>query len=496
VAWLQNPVYPLAVPFTVLLLLLFVLLQGATRNALIKKRVRLNLLLLSVVLILQLFRLWFLPEAPHGSSLENRREKIQSIELLLITLAGINALVALVFNRFKAAGPSEKYPAIVQDTFVIATFVATATYLWPERLLTTSAMGAVIIGFALQDTLGNLFAGLAIQVEKPFRVGDWIRVAEHEGLVLEVTWRATKIRTKSGNFIIVPNSLISKDKIVNYSQPTPVLRLEHTVGIGYEFPPNQVKQIVLDTIAEVPEALEDPPPDVLLIDYHDFAVHYRCRFWIDNFAQSEPILDRFMTLLYYRLKRAGISIPYPIQDLRVTQWKEAAPLPPEVSDRLQFVDKVDLFHALDSSAKNLIAEAMHRQTFGSDETIIRQGTPGDAMFFIRSGSVRIVLDGADEESEIAVLAAGQYFGEMALLTGEPRSASAIAEGDVEAYVLHKDQLREVLLLQPSIAEEISREVAERRNVLDKKSAQAAERALSRKEVQQNFLRRMQRFFRL
>ena len=99
-------------------------------------------------------------------------------------------------------------------------FFVIATVLMREQLLATSAVGAVVVGFALQDTLGNFFAGLAIQIEKPFRVGHWIRVGGREGQVQEVTWRATKLRTKDGQFLIVPNSVISKDAILNYSEPT------------------------------------------------------------------------------------------------------------------------------------------------------------------------------------------------------------------------------------------------------------------------------------
>ena len=91
---------------------------------------------------------------------------------------------------------------------MIAIFMVIATVLLREQLLTTSAVGAVVVGFALQDTLGNLFAGLAIQIEKPFRVGQWIQVSGREGQVQEITWRATKLRTKDGEFLIVPNSVI------------------------------------------------------------------------------------------------------------------------------------------------------------------------------------------------------------------------------------------------------------------------------------------------
>ena len=473
-----------------------------TKNFLIKKRLRLSILLLFAVLVLELIHDWYpvfsgpaIPEKPAQGAWATPQEKLRTFEFLLTTLAIINATVVLIFNRFGRETASEKYPAIVQDALVIGSFVVTVTYWWPERLLTTSAMGAVIIGFALQDTLGNLFAGLAIQVEKPFRVGDWIRSGEQEGLVLEVTWRATKIRTKAGNFIIIPNSLISKDRIINYSQPTRLLRMEHTIGLSYDAPPNLVKSVILETIASVPDILRDPAPDVLLSQYAESSIHYRCRFWVDDFAQNDPILDKFTTLLYYRLRRAGLGIPYPVREVRVTERRQEIPAVEGALDRrLQFVEKVDLFQRLTPADKTLIAEAMEPITFASNETIIRQGTAGDSMFFIRRGKVRILLQSGGTSHEVAMLGDGQYFGEMALLTGETRTATAVAQGDVEAYVLRKDHFRDVLLQQPEIATEISRIMAERKQVLEEKTAQVAAQGSSQHDVQQNFLRRIQRFF--
>ena len=108
------------------------------------------------------------------------------------------------------------------------------TVLLREQLLTTSAVGAVVVGFALQDTLGNLFAGLAIQIEKPFRVGQWIQISGREGQVQQITWRATKLRTKDGEFLMVPNSVISKEPVLNYSEPTvPPIASSVEVGASY-----------------------------------------------------------------------------------------------------------------------------------------------------------------------------------------------------------------------------------------------------------------------
>src|SRR6185503_4144042 len=137
----------------------------------------------------------------------------------------------------------DQFPNIVQDAIIIGLFALAASLFLQERVLATTAVGALILGLALQDTLGNLFAGLAIQVEKPFRVGHWVTIGGKDGLVSEITWRATKIRTKTGNFVVVPNSVLSRDTITNYSEPTRETRLEVNVHAGYEVAPNVIKQV-------------------------------------------------------------------------------------------------------------------------------------------------------------------------------------------------------------------------------------------------------------
>src|SRR4029077_2623134 len=137
----------------------------------------------------------------------------------------------------------DRFPKIVQDAIVIGMFAIAATIMLPERVFATTAVGAVVIGFALQDTLGNLFAGLAIQVEKPFRIGHWVNIAGKDGLVSEITWRATKIRTRGGNVVVVSNSTLSRETITNFSEPSLEPRAEVDVGVAYEVPPNQVKAV-------------------------------------------------------------------------------------------------------------------------------------------------------------------------------------------------------------------------------------------------------------
>lgn len=467
-----------------LLALVVVVLRGLSANRWIKRRLAISIILLLLAALFSVNTGEWMTEKTAGT-----------LRFLSLTLGIVLAGVALLFNRFKGQAVSDRFPAIVQDALVIGVFAMIAIYDAPDRLLTTSAVGGLVIGLALQDTLGNLFSGLALQTEKPFSVGDWIKAGALIGRVEEITWRATKIRTKAGEFCILPNSLVSKDILVNFSSPSPAVRMERTIGFGYEAHPNHVKDVVLRTIAEVPDILKEPKPDVLLDAYADFSINYRCRFWITDYARSDPIADQFTTLLYYRMEREGLKIPFPIRDVRVVQME--VPLPEqsiEAERRLAFVSGVDLFSTLPESEQQQIAESLQRITFAADETIIRQGAKGDSMFFIDRGSVRIVLEKDGAMSQLAILGDGQYFGEMALLTGDARTASAIAMTDVHAYILRSAAFRAILLKNPAIAEAISVVFAHRKGHLTVKSEELDAVMHVRQEVKDSFLLRIRSFF--
>ena len=263
---------------------------------------------------------------------------------LLLAFGIANALVVLAINPWRADRIPDHYPKIVQDAIVITLFVLAAMLFMPDRIVATTAVGAVVIGFALQDTLGNLFAGLAIQIEKPFRVGHWVTIGGVDGIVSEVTWRATKIRTKAGNFVVVPNSSVGKDTITNYSEPTRETRVEVEIGASYDTPPNEVKAVIRKALQGEPLIAPEPAPEVLLVDFAASAITYRVRVWTTDFAADERIRDRVRSRVYYAFRRHAISIPYPIQ-VQIDQ--DATAVAPDAGDaRARSFDGVEILAAL------------------------------------------------------------------------------------------------------------------------------------------------------
>ncbi len=411
---------------------------------------------------------------------------------LLLVAGGIVAGVALLFNPWRHDRVSERVPAIVQDVIVIALFAVAATLFLDEKFLTTSAVGAVVVGFALQDTLGNLFAGLAIQVEKPFRVGHWVRVGEFEGRVQEVTWRATKLLTKQGQFVIVPNSVMSKDPILNHSEPTIPTRIEVEVGASYDVPPNVVKRALHEALDNAPLVLRDPPPDVIVLGFGTSSVDYRLRFWIDDFGRDNTARDQVRTNIWYTFKRHGIEIPYPIQVEYSREEKS-----PRSAERLRaLADRlgaIDLFSGLDDIERARLAEACPEHLYGARERIVRQGDSGRSMFIVLDGRVRVTIEPSGQE--VAVTTAGGFFGEMSMLTGDPRTATVTAMDDAVLLEIDADRFRELAVRRPGLVEHVSGIVSARRQGLADAKA-AAEGARAAAPAPQSLLSRIKSFLNL
>ena len=408
---------------------------------------------------------------------------------LLLAFGVVNVFVALLINPWRVDRIPDQFPRIVQDAIIIALFALAATLLLRERILATTAVGAVILGFALQETLSNLFAGLAIQIEKPFRVGHWVTIGGQNGLVSEITWRATKIRTKAGNFVIVPNSVLARDTITNYSEPTLETRVEVEVGAGYETPPNEVKAAIRDAIRDESLIVAGREPEVLLADFGASAIVYRVRVWTTDFAADERIRDRIRSQIYYAFRRLGISIPYPIQ-VQIEQ----EPVGAGTGERsARTLDAVEIFASLSDQQRAALVEASRLALYAAGEVVVRQGDAGSSMFVMSSGEAIVTL--AETEGEVARVKSGGFFGEMSLLTGDPRTATVTAATDCELLEIRADAFRRVVLPDPALVERITSAVAVRRAELESHRATRTSRPAVA-ETPHTFLARVRQFLRL
>ncbi len=463
------------------------LISALTPNRFVRRKLKLSVFLLAGYVLLNLALSIF-----HPVFGQDTMDELQSIEQLAFAAAVINLCVIALINPLRADRIPDHFPTILQDAIVIGLLVFVATFVFHDKLLTTSAVGAVVVGFALQDTLGNAFAGLAIQSEKPFNIGHWIRVGEFEGRVAEVTWRATKLRTKTGNFVVLPNNVIAKEAITNYSQPVAPTRLQVEVGASYLSPPNEVKAAILEAIAQASKVLTAPAPDVVLVSFDASAITYRARFWIDDYEADEMARDQVRTAIYYAFGRRGIEIPWPIQVEYSREWSDIENPEAQRKRREQMLGGVDLFASLTDAHRASLAGATAVRLYGDGETIVRQGAPGQSMYIISSGTVAVLLE--PDNAEVARIEKGGYFGEMSLLTGEPRSATVVARGDVIVLELDAEQFRRLAAESPQAVEQIGVAAMTRRAELDE--VRTTTRGAAVAGAPATFMTRMKKFLRI
>jgi len=302
------------------------------------------------------------------------------------------AVVATV-NPWREDRLPDRFPTIVQDSLIIALFALVAILFMQEKILATTAVGAVVIGFALQDTLGNLFSGLAIQIEKPFRVGQWVTIGGTDGIVMEVTWRATKMRTKAGNFVIVPNSVIAKETITNYSEPTRLTRIEVLIGASYDTPPNEVKTVIVDALRGEPLLAPEQDAEVLIADFAASSIAYLVRVWTADFAADSRVRDAVRSRVYYAFRRHQITIPYPIQ----VEYRGETPPPRTHESIADALRGVELFAALSDDQRTQLARGARPALFAAGEIVVREGDRDASLFVVMRGEAVVSLAGTDGE---------------------------------------------------------------------------------------------------
>ncbi len=246
--------------------------------------------------------------------------------LLFLGIATLLRLLAiLLFDVHLAGTKGLRLPPLLPavSMFLVYTMAALATLkvAYPKfdigPLLATSAITSLVLGLALQPILGNFFAGLVISLERPFRINDWIRVGEHEGRVVAITWRTTHLRTRENDNVVVPNGRIADERVLNYYYPHPLHMERVRVGADYRVPPHRVRRALLDCVAGVSGAVDKPTPDVYLVSFDDSAITYELRVYIEDMAQAPRIASELRTRIWEEFHREGIAIPFPTRTLEI-----------------------------------------------------------------------------------------------------------------------------------------------------------------------------------
>jgi small-conductance mechanosensitive channel/CRP-like cAMP-binding protein len=397
---------------------------------------------------------------------------LRLLPVLLFSFAAVMTSGLLVFDVVLVR---RAIPRILRDILQAVAYLITAAVVLTRsevdvtKIFTASVLTTAVIGLALQETLGNVMAGLALQLERDFEVGDWISLDDRiSGSIREVRWRATTIVSKNGDLMLIPNSAITRATITNFSRPTTAHRQWIRVRVHFRHPPARVRDVIVEAVRELAFVRVDPPPDCVLLEFKEDASIYAVRYWMDDVQRDDSMDSAVRSAVWYALHRAGMEIPFPSRNINVTELNEERERrkdDEEYARRVDALSRVDVFRALDAEKIDRLSRRMRMMIFGPGETILRQGDPGDSLYVVRSGQVAVRIGVLGASKEVTTLGEGQFFGEMSLMTGAMRAATVVAKSDTECYIVDKEAFQEILQERPELAAVISDILAQRQVAL-------------------------------
>jgi small-conductance mechanosensitive channel/CRP-like cAMP-binding protein len=397
------------------------------------------------------------------------------ISLVLEGIAFINLTAILVFAflalvRFRP-------PRIVRDLTVAAGYVALVFYIFAVNridiagLVATSAIVTAIIGFSLQETLSAVMSGMALQIDRSIEPGDTIRFADQTGRVLEINWRHAMIETRNGDTLVIPNSLLSRSHVLIQGRKWVEPRMERRwiyFGVDPRATPEEVSAAILDGLSRqpIPNVAHDPLPQVLLTDFKESYSQYAVRYWLTDLTADDTTDSVIRTRIFYALQRAGIPPLVPATTVFLEQIgteKREREEGKKLEARIGALRSVSLFNSLTDSEREELAVSLQSAPFAPGEAVVVQGNEEvHHLYILTRGSVevRVEVPGAPQRP-VATIAAPDFFGEMGMLTGEPRRATVVALTEVRCWRLEKERFEGVLAHRPVIADEISQVLAAR-----------------------------------
>jgi small-conductance mechanosensitive channel len=345
----------------------------------------------------------------------------------------------------------------------------------PESVVTTSAVVSGVLAISMQATLGNILGGFALQLDGSVHVGDWIQLADGtQGKVIAIRWRHTVVETRNWDTLVVPNANLLAQNILILGKRTgkPVQhRMWVYFNVDFRYPPGHVIDVVRSALHDSPieGVAADPKPTVIAYDFakdgRDSFGYYAARYWLTDLPNDDPTSSRVRERIFTALRRAGIPMARPAQTLFVAPNEaETDRSKRHEQQRMTALDLVDLFHALTPEERGFVSTHLKYAPFTAGETCTHQGAVAHWLYVLCSGKVEIrrhVEDGTLTKA-VAVLEGPTFFGEMGLMTGEPRTADVVALTDIECYRLDKEGLQRVLEERPEAAEQFSKTLAKRR----------------------------------
>lgn len=367
-------------------------------------------------------------------------------------------------------------------------------------LIAGSSVLAAVIGLAITRMISDVFSGVALSLERSYNLGDWLEIEMRSraggamvGRVVEVNWRATRLQTKADEVVVIPNSELARTKFINFSTPERHYRAEIQVPLSHSVSPERAKRILMAVMLNTPGVMKEPKPEIHLKKFDPRGVVWCLWPWVSDYSQNSQVVRAVQENVLKHLQVAGIDLSYNRVDQRLLApdgGEQSCELP-----RTELLKRIAIFAIMGEPQLARIARAMQKREFGENDVIVSQGEEGSSLFIIEEGLVNVLVKDAKGKNKwVAHIQPGAFFGEMALLTGEPRTASVQAETEVICYEIDKEVLGPIFLEAPELLEMISERMADRKVLLRKVKKGAGEPAEVEHKESNSLLQKMRNFF--
>ena len=427
----------------------------------------------------------------------------------IVTAIALIRLFGFTVFRLLLPLAGKRLTRIVEDLAIVVAYVGfglvqlRAAGVDLGSLVTTSAILTAVIAFAMQDTLGNVLGGLAIQLDNSVQVGDWVKVDDLTGRVRDIRWRTTLIETRNWETVLIPNSALMKGRVSILGRregSSPAWRRILNFMVDPGVPPARVIALVEDEMREaaIPNVARTPAPSCVLYSFEQGNLRYQLRYFLTNFMEDDSTDSMVRVHLFASLQRQDIRIAEPQQTVHAVQ-RDAAHAQTvkkrELTRRVQALDSVQLFAKLSEAEKAELAERLQYAPFARGDVITKQGSTAHWLYILAFGEAEVLYEPPGGGRQVVgMVRAGEFFGEMALMNGEARSATVTAKTDVECYRLDRESFQSLLASRPEIAAEVKRIIGARQPDLDQARDAFARVPESVDEKKTRLLTRIGRFF--
>lgn len=425
-------------------------------------------------LIFPSLALFFLLNKILGLSPDTTPLRLVQTALWLFTIHGSLIVVnGLLFNQAKSGSWQANVPRLFRDlsrVFLILCGIALVlSIVWGADLggvIAALGVGSIVIGLALQDTLGNLFSGIALLFERPFTEGDWIEVNSITGKVIEINWRSVHLLTRELEMLVIPNAVLASATIRNYRRPQKLHIETVDLGFSYDDPPNKVKQVMKETALGTKGVMDKPEPVVQTISYDDSSIGYRVKLYMSDYDKVPQIRDEFVTRVWYAADRYGLNIPFPIRTLYHN--------PPTKINSTNvingYVENLKSFPSFATVKDQILVELAQDASikfFGEGEKVIAQEDQIKGLSIIIKGkaSVTLHLENSLRDEEVVCLYRGDFFGESALSGKNISPVTVTAISDLELLILPIKDTQIALERSTRLRQEIGAVIETRRKAI-------------------------------